>query len=207
MSQLIVCQNSQGIIIAADSKAVAMDISGKVVHLTVNRMLQIGPHAAILTGGAAEGMDMIKDLKSFVEEDNTEDVQEAYEAALPFLATQFEAFMRKMCEVTPLDPIHQVYFILGGYTDKDPDRPFRLYLLWTKRKLPQLDGDEISLAYSAPRLMGLEYKLSKLCQKNTPLEEILPEIRRGMEDRARKDDEVGPPFRYAVITRDGFREV
>jgi hypothetical protein len=28
--------------------------------------------------------------------------------------------------------------------------------------LPQLDGDEIAVAYTAPRIMGLEFKLSKL---------------------------------------------
>ncbi|UCG79639.1 MAG: hypothetical protein JSV60_06535 [Desulfobacterales bacterium] len=207
MSQLIVCQNAHGIILAADSKAVALDLSGKATHLTVDRMLQLGAHTAILTGGAAEGMAMITKLKNFLAEEDLDDVQDIYKATLPFLATRFEAFMRKLCEVIPLDPIHHLYFILGGYTARDPERPFRLYLLWTKKKLPQLDGDEIPLVYSAPRLMGLEYKLNKLCQENTPLEHVLPEVKKGMEGRAGEDEEVGPPFRFAFITEEGFREV
>ena len=44
----------------------------------------------------------------------------------------------------PIDPIHQVSFILAGKTEKDQKMPFRLYYLWTKKKLPQIDGDEIS---------------------------------------------------------------
>jgi 20S proteasome alpha/beta subunit len=207
MSQLIVCQNSHGIILAADSKAVALDMGGEITHMEVDRMLKLSDHTAILTGGAAEGRDMIVGLKKFLEEEGLDDVQEVYEAALPFLATQFERFMRKECEVIPLDPIHQVQFVLGGYTGRDPHRSFRLYLLWTKRKLPKLDGDEISIAYTAPRLMGLEYKLNRLCQANTLLEDILPQVKKSMEERARRDDEVGGPFRFAFITTDGYKEI
>jgi hypothetical protein len=207
MSQLIVCQNSHGIIFASDSTALSIDLSGKATHMTVDRMLQLSAHTAILTGGAAEGLDMITELKNFVQEEGLDDVQDVYEAALPFLATRFETFMRKLCEVIPLDPIHHLYFILGGYTARDPERPFRLYLLWTKKKLPQLDGDEIPRVYSAPRLMGLEYKLNRLCQENTPLEHVLPEVKKAMEGRAGEDEEVGPPFGFAFITEEGFREV
>ncbi|MGD9022186.1 MAG: hypothetical protein PVJ62_00255 [Deltaproteobacteria bacterium] len=205
MSQLIVCQNSHGIILASDSKAAALDLSGAVRHLTVERMLQLSAHTAILTGGAAEGIEMIAGLKNFLEEEGIDDIQEAYAAALPFLATRFETFMRKVCEVIPVDPIHHLYFILGGYTGQDTQRPFRLYLLWTKKKRPQLDGDEILSVYTAPRVMGLEHKLDKLCQGDARLEDILPTVRKGMEDRARGDDEIGPPFRFAFITRDGFK--
>ena len=70
-----------------------------------------------------------------------------------------------------------------------------------------LDGDEISVAYTAPRLMGLEYKLNKLCLENRPLKEIFSQVRAAMNERAKKDDEVGPPFKFAFITRAGFEEV
>ena len=199
MSQLIVCQNSHGIILAADSKAPALDLSGNMTHLTVDRMLQLSAHTAVLTGGAAEGMEMVGVLKNFLEEEGIDDVQDAYGAALPFLATRFETFMRKLCEIVPLDPVHHLYFILAGYTHRDAERPFRLYLFWTRKKLPQLDGDEISFAYCAPRLMGLEYKLSKLCQANAPLEDVFPVVKKGMEERAMRDDEIGPPFKFAFM--------
>ena len=206
MSQLVVCQNSHGIILVTDSKAVAVGPGGAITHLKVDRMLQLSDHTAILTGGAAEGTDMIGSLKNFLEEEGLDDVQDVYQAALPFLATEFERFMRKQCEVIPLDPIHHLYFILGGLTGRDPNRPFRLYLLWTKRKLPRLDGDEISVAYTAPRLMGLEYTLNRLCQADAPLEGILSRVKEAMEERAERDDEVGPPFRFAFITRAGFAD-
>jgi len=207
MSQLIVCQNAHGIILATDSKAVAMGLGGEVGHMEVNRMLQLSEHTAIVTGGAEEGAEMLRGLKDFLLGEGLDDVQEVYEATLPFLASEYEQFMQRQCDLHPLDPIHQVYFVLGGCTNQTSLHDFRLYLLWTKRKLPMLDGDEISVAYTAPRLMGLEYKLNKLCLENRPLEEILSQVRAGMNERAKKDDEVGPPFKFAFISRAGFEEV
>jgi len=161
MSQLISCQNANGIVLAADSRAIFFDVSGKMSDIKINRLVQLSQHTAILTGGATEGMEMCQTLKRFVTEEGLNEIQEVYGAALPFLAGEYEKFMRKECEIIPIDPIHHVYFILAGYTTKDPNRLFRLYLLWTKKKLPQLDGDEISFSYTAPRIMGLEYRLSR----------------------------------------------
>jgi len=179
MSQLIACQNTHGIVLAADGKAVDFDLSGKIIELTVDRLVHLCQHAAIF-------------------------IQDVYGASLPFLSTEFERFMRKRCEILPVDPIHHVYFVLGGYTAKDPQRPFRLYLLWTKKKLPQLDADEISFAYTAPRIMGLEYRLNQLCKEDAPLDQILSEVKKGMEKVAKTQEEIGPPFSYAFITKEGF---
>jgi 20S proteasome alpha/beta subunit len=207
MSQLIACQNAHGIVLATDGKAIDFDPSGKMIELKVDRLVQIGKHVAILTGGAADGVAMCHALKSFLNEEKLDDIQDVYGASLPFLSTEFERFMRKRCEILPVDPIHHVYFVLGGYTAKDPQRPFRLYLLWTKKKLPQLDGDEISFAYTAPRIMGLEYWLNQLCKQDAPLDQILSEVKKGMEKVAKTQEEIGPPFSYAFITREGFRKV
>lgn len=207
MSQLISCQNANGIVLAADSRAIFFDVSGKMSDIKINRLVQLSQYTAILTGGAAEGMEMCQTLKKFITEEGLNEIQEVYGAALPFLASEFEKFMRKECEIIPIDPIHHVYFILAGYTNKDPNRPFRLYLLWTKKKLPQLDGDEISFSYTAPRIMGLEYRLNQLCQENKPLNQILSEAKKGMEKTAKTQEEIGPPFSYAFITQEGFRKV
>jgi hypothetical protein len=115
--------------------------------------------------------------------------------------------MRKYCEIIPLDPIHHVHFILAGYTEKDTQNPFRLYLIWTKKKLPQLDGDEISTAFAVPRIMRLEYKLNRLCKENRPLDDILPEVRDTLEKLSEHQEEIGPPFSYALITNEGFQPI
>jgi len=196
-----------GIVLAADSKALAFAPPEKVTEVEVTRLLQIGKQTAILTGGAVEGYQICQKLKSFLDSEELTDIEEIYSAALPYLASEYEMFMRKECDVVPLDPLHHVHFILAGYSPRNTENPFKLYLLWTKKKLPQLDGDEIGLAYAVPRRMGLEYRLNQLCKDNDSLDKILSVVRGTMEQLGRNEEEVGPPYNYATITKEGFKKI
>lgn len=207
MSQLISCKNRHGIILAADGKGINFDTRGEILELKVERLFQLTKHSAILTGGAAEGANMCRALREFLVGEGLDDIQDVHGAALPFLASEYERFMRKECEILPLDPIHHVHFILGGYTEKDRQDNYRLYLIWTKKKLPQLDGDEITSAFTVPRIMRLEYRLNQLSKQNAPLDQILPEVRSTMEKQADIQEEIGAPFSYALITAEGFTKV
>ena len=207
MSQIVACRTDTGIILAADSNAFDVNPKREIFEVKINRMLQLTSNTAIVTGGAPEGEIMCRTLKDFLSEENLTAIDEVYKAALPFLASEYEKFIRKRCAFLPIDPIHQVYFILGGYSQNKTPKPFQLYLLWTKMKLPQLDGDEISSAYTVPRLIRLEYKLNQLSKENKPLKDILTEIRSHLEEQAEIHDEISAPFFYAVIDRDGFKKI
>ena len=148
---------------------------------------------------------MCRALKEFIAEERLLDVEAVYTAALPFLASEYQQFMRKSCEVLPFDPIHHIHFILAGYSGKNIRNPFQLYLLWTKKKRPQLDGDEITAAFSVPRLIRLEHSLNQMAHSNAPLEKVYTEVRSGMEKQAEIQEDVAGPMTYAVITRDGFQ--
>jgi hypothetical protein len=206
MSQIIVAQNQHGIALAAENRAVQLNGRGEEIPVQVNRITPLGSHCALLTAGAAEGVEMAHVLKQFVEGEGLEDVQDLYSAALAFLSTEYDRFMRKKCELLPIDPIHQVSFILAGKTGKDPAMPFRLYFMWTKKKLPQLDGDEISFAFCLPRRMGLEFQLNKICKEQRPLREVLKKVMEGME-RLGEKGEVHPPIAYATISPEGYQSV
>jgi hypothetical protein len=206
MSQIIVAQNVNGIVLAAENRAIQLDEKGNEISLNVNRLLPLTSHCALLTAGAPEGTEMGSALKNFIQGEKLNDVQELYGAAIAFLSTEYERFMRKKCELLPIDPIHQVSFILAGKTEKDRSMPFRLYFLWTKKKLPQLDGDEISHAFSLPRKMGLEFRLNKMCKENASLKEILQSVKAGME-RLKGQGEVGSSFSFAMITQEGFQSL
>lgn len=205
MSQIIACKTENGIILAADSKAVEMDAQGQLAQYSIRRLFQLTPQTAIMTGGVVQGAKMCESLQDFIGQEQLEDIVDVYNAALPFLATEYERYMRKACEFLPLDPIHQIHFILAGYCASNPQNPFQLYLIWTKKKLPQMDGDEISTAYAVPRLMTLEYQLNQQCRKNKPFSEIVPSIRKHFEKQSAVNDDVAGPFSLASITQDGFR--
>ncbi len=206
MPQIVVAQDTHGIVLAVENRAVQLDEKGNETSLRVNRLLPLTSHSALAIAGAAEGTEMGNALKQFIHGEKLNDVQELYGAAVAFLSTEYERFMRKKCELLPIDPIHQVSFILAGRTEKDPARPFRLYFLWTKKKLPQLDGDEISYAFSLPRRMGLEFQLNKMCKENAPVSEIAEKVKEGLE-RSKEKGEIGSPLLYAMITHDGFQSL
>lgn len=206
MSQIIVAQNVHGIVLASENRAIQLDERGNEISLQISRLLPLTSHCALLTAGAGEGVEMGNALRNFLGGEKLNDVQEIYGAALAFLSTEYERFMRKKCESLPVDPIHQVSFVLAGWTDRDQTMPFRLYFLWTKKKLPQLDGDEISHAFSLPRRMGLEFQLNKMCKENTPLKEILKKMTEGMEQLKIKG-EVSGPFSFGMITKEGYQSL
>jgi hypothetical protein len=205
MSQLIAVKNTNGIVLAADSKALDSDPVGNITEYSIKRLIKLSDHTAILAGGAVAGENMCRALKEFITEERLLDVEAVYTAALPFLASEYQQFMRKSCEVLPLDPIHHIHFILAGYSGKNIRNPFQLYLLWTKKKRPQLDGDEITSAFCAPRLIRLEHGLNQMAHSEAPLEKIYTEVRLGMEKQAEIQEDVAGPMAYAMITRDGFQ--
>jgi len=204
MAQIIAAQNENGIVLAADSKAIEFDLDGNPVYLTVNRLLPLGERAAILAGGGAHTVDMARSLQAFVSGEGLTDIEDIHRAALPYLAGEYERFMRKECQTLHLDPLLYTYFILAGYTDRDPGRPTRLYFLWNKKKLPQLDGDEIARAFTVPRRIGLEAKLVRLSQTGATAEEILDEVRGALNKLEGSQEEIGGPFVFATLTADGL---
>jgi hypothetical protein len=192
--------------LVAENRAIELDEEGKEISFQMNRLIPLGSHCALLTSGAADGTGMGNALKQFIQEEGLKDVEDVYGAALPFLSTEYERFMKKKCELLPIDPIHQVSFVLAGRTEKDQGMPYRLHFIWTKKKLPQLDGDEISHAFCLPRRMGLEFQLNIMCKENASPKEILRKVMEGMKhlnDRG----EVGSSFSFALINATGYQSL
>jgi len=206
VSQIVVAKNVHGIVLVAENRVTELDEEGKEVSFQMKRLIPLGSHCALLTAGAADGTGMGNALKQFVQEEGLKDVEELYGAAFTFLSTEYERFMRKKCELLPIDPIHQVSFVLAGKTERDQAMPYRLYFLWTKKKLPQFDGDEISHAFCLPRRMGLEFQLNKMCKRDASPKEILRKV---MEEMKYLNDrgEIGSSFSFAFINPTGFHSL
>jgi hypothetical protein len=204
MSQILAIRSFHGIILAAENRAIQLNERAEEVMLEVKRLLPLSSQSALLAAGAPEGIDMANSLKNFVQGEGLRDIQDLFGATLAYLSTEYERFMRKKCEILPIDPIHYVSFILAGKTTREEERPFRLYYLWTKKKLPQLDGEEISNAFSLPRRMALEYQLNQLSKRDSPLEDILDAAKAGIE-KLRAQGEAKGPFSWAKITHDGYQ--
>lgn len=207
MSQIIACKTASGILLAADGKAVDFTPQGEMVNLQITRLIQLAPHAAILAGGAAAAETMCRSLRNFLRSEQLTDIEDIYAAALPFLATEYERFMRKACTFLPIDPVHHVHFILGGYSGRNAQKPFQLYLMWNKKSLPQLDGDELASAFSVPRLISLEYRLSRsAADAKAPLD-LVADVRQSLQRQAGASEDIAGPFAFGIVTRAGFQKV
>jgi hypothetical protein len=206
MSQIVVAQSIHGIILAAEKRAIQVNEKGEEVSLSMDRIIPLSSHCALVAAGAVEGVEMGNSLKQFIQGEGVKDVQDLYGATLAFLSTEYERFMRKKCEFLPIDPIHHVSFFLAGKTERDREKPFRLYFLWNKKRLPQLDGDEISNAFSLPRRMGLEFQLNQLSKDNASLDAILAKIQEGIE-KLKSLKEVVAPFSWARISPSGYQSL
>ncbi|MFP4088276.1 MAG: hypothetical protein ACLFUL_15960, partial [Desulfobacteraceae bacterium] len=97
--------------------------------------------------------------------------------------------------------------IMAGRSKETAEDLYRLHLIWTKKQLPQLDGDEITSVFAVPRSFRLETKLNRLCQEDTPLQQILSEVKNALSKLALDQDEIGGPFHFAFIGQQGFQEV
>jgi len=54
-------------------------------------------------------------------------------------------------------------------------------------------------------VIRLEYKLSRIAAENADIDKMQEAIRDGMVSQAEKNDEIGGPFVYATITKEGIR--
>ena len=79
-----------------------------------------------------------------------------------------------------------------------------MYLVWTKRHLPLLDGDAILSAYAVPRLIQVEIQLNRMSRENQSLEAIQAVIQNQIEKNAKTESREASPA-YAIITADDIR--
>lgn len=206
MSQIVVAKTRDGIILAAENRGVQLDPDGEEISLQLKRIVPLTSQGALVAAGAAEGVEMGMALGRFLKDEGLHDVLDLYGASLAFLSTEYERFMRKRCELLPVDPLHHVSFVLAGRTEKDPSDPFRLYYLWTKKKLPRLDGDEITYAFSLPRRMGLEFQLNRLAKEGASLGALIEKIQEALE-RLRTQGEILAPISLSTITSEGYQSL
>ncbi len=204
MSQMIVCRSPKGIVMGAEAHDMDIDDQGRIQESPMHRLFQLNALSVLMVGGGAESASMGASLQSFMSHERFDAIEDVYAAALPFLATEYEDYMKRHCERLPIDPIHQIYFILAGHSPRNPSNPFQAHLIWTKRHLPLLDGDSILSAYAVPRLIRLEVQLNRMCQENHRLDDIFSVMRSQLQQKAQRENR---PLEadYAVITSEGIQ--
>lgn len=205
MSLVISCITKEGIFICADGKAMGWKPDGEPIVVQVNPVVFINNRALIVAGGVPESVEMATKCAKFLADEGIADVVEMNSAVLAFLAGEYDVFMRKKCEIMPFEPTFSVYFLLGGWSEKE--KRYCMYFMWTKKKLPSLDSEEIKSVFCMPRVMSIEAKLSSMVKSGASLEDIVKLVKDRVPSLEQLGDDIGPPWSYFILKQDKIEKI
>jgi hypothetical protein len=205
MTQALAGFNEHGLILATDSLATRFDEAGAASYFNVEKLFPLSRACAVLSGGAGLSVSLSLSLRREVaKRRGLEDIEELVDFSQAFLS---RAYARHLAEHGPgPEGLERVYFILAGYSPHLP-RPGYLLSLFGSEEGEPLHTMPVGNVIVMPRHLGLEMRLFKSLAAGAALEELLKISREFLEKMAQAKEEVGPPFYYATITPDGYRQV
>jgi hypothetical protein len=219
MTQVIACSTTEGIVLAADSRATWFDETGKRKHFSLKKLLRLTSHSALLSAGAGIGVKMGLAFQDFLQRRGTETIEDVAHMALFFLTDQYGRWLGQreisrasssvMLDQTSEDalPLSEVYLILAGYSFRDRAQPFPLYLFSSEGDGTAIHALPTSQIIVVPRSLSMERKLVAQRETGSPLDRILTLCGSFLKRRSGEGEEVGPPFYFATITPFGYKEI
>jgi hypothetical protein len=207
MGQLLACATPAGVLLASDSRTEFFEPSGEESFIAVERLIPVGTHAVLASAGAVEGHDLCRDFAAFAKDEGLTEIDALWDAAMPFFTGRYDEVMRKMCEKLPVDPLHNMYLVLAGYSVRQPERPARLFIIWNRLQPAKIEFNQVTNIFTLPRRLGLEFKLSQMLAQKAPLAEIVAAAKAAMDKLAGQDQFIGPPFHFLTITAAGVQKV
>jgi hypothetical protein len=204
MGQLVACATVNGILVASDSKVEFFQPDGAIRSITQEHIIPVTSHVVLASAGAWEAQDICQEFAAFVKTEGLKDIDAMIEAAIPFFTGKYDEILRKICTISPPDPIINMYLLLAGHSPKTPDDPYKLFIIWDRPKPPKIEYNQVTHIFTLPRRMGLEFTLNSLITQHAPLDKVVATVKSGLEKLAAQEESIGPPFHYVTITDKGI---
>ncbi len=206
MTQALAGFNEHGIILATDSRATRFDAAGRAEYFSVKKLLHLGRHAAILSGGAGVSVPLSRALRREIgSRRGLDHLEDMVDFAQNFLSRGYQQHLER--HGPEPEGFRRIYFILAGLSLDKPRPGFSLHLLGSEEDELPLRNIPTGNLVVMPRNLGMEMRLFKALNQGTTLEELLSLSRDFLEKMAAAKEEVGDPFYFGTITGEGFREV
>jgi hypothetical protein len=206
MTQALAGFNEHGIVLATDSLATRFDTAGRPEVFNVNKLLALGRHSAILSGGAGVSVSLSFGLRrQIARHAGPLELEEMVELALPFLSDGYGRHLE--AHGPEAKGFRRIYFILAGYVPDSPPPHFQMVLLGSEENELPLRRIQVGNVVVMPRNLGMEMRLFKALNQGADLEEVLHLSKDFLEKMAAVKEEVGPPFHYATITSRGYQSI
>ncbi len=206
MTQALAGYNEHGLFLATDSRATRFDAAGRAEFFNVRKLFPMGRYCAMLSGGAGVSVPLALALRREIERRRgLEDLEDAVEFAIPFLSRGYEAHLQKSGPEP--EGFRRLYFILAGYDPEKPSPGLQLFLLGSEENELPLRLLPVANLVVMPRNLGMEMRLQKALAAGLPLDKLLKMGKEFLEKQAQLKEEVGPPYYYATITPEGYRNI
>ncbi len=206
MTQAIVCCNSEGLVLATDSVAVEELADGQVERRADRRLFSLGGRAAIVSAGAAAGVDLAGQLSQWLEPRGRMDLDDVLALGRDFLAQGYARYLRTKqvwLEEHPAACRH-LYFIIGGYSADPASAPYEAILLQSEAGELPFQETHLGRVFTLPRRVALEGRMTRQIAEGAGLRALAESCRAGLEGVAERNPEsVGGPFHMALVTAAG----
>jgi hypothetical protein len=205
MTQALAGFNEHGIILATDSRATRFDAAGRAENFNVKKLLPLGSHAAILSGGAGVSVALALALQREIgRRRGLDHLEDMADFALSFLSQGYGRHLER--HGPEPDGFRRIYFIVAGLSADKPPPGYSLFLLGSEENELPLRPIQVGNLVVMPRNLGLEMRLFKALNQGATLKELQDLSQSFLVKMAANAAEVGPPFYFATITAAGYRE-
>ncbi|HXX35871.1 MAG TPA: hypothetical protein VEM15_15480 [Thermodesulfobacteriota bacterium] len=204
--------------LATDSRATWFDGDGEMRHFNLKKLLRLGSHSAMLSAGAGIGVEMSLAFQNFLQRQAAEAIDDIVTMALSFFTDQYGKWLARRGMRDPSCPTadeaneasipqNEVYLILAGCSLKNRAQPYVLQLFSSEGEGVSIKPISTSQIIVVPRSLSIERRLEALRETGAPLDQLLSLSKSFLKKRSAQEEEVGPPFYFATITPDGYKEV
>jgi len=205
MTQILSGICSEGIMVATDSMATTFDPEGEEQQFTIDKLFPISSHAFIVSGGMGISVDISERFKEYAEQRRLLGIEKIIAAAGPYLSDQFRQAMGRKDKAGGVEgQLDRIYFLVGGYSFRSQDDPYQLALWGSEEGHLPLQRIQIGKSVAIPRTLAGETKLFRMCQENCSLADLINFAREFLQQQAKTNSQIGPPFWFGTVTPRGF---
>jgi hypothetical protein len=204
MTQILLHQSPEGIVIATDSRGVSFDRNGEEEPrlLEVMKLFFLSQQVIAVTGGAGYGVLLCMNFQKYVREARLQDFDDIIQCAVPFFRSQMETQRRSYSSLDRPD-LDRLYVLLAGSIPQRSSAPFEFALLASEGPADAMRKVGTSNVVVIPRQPGFEYRLAHLSPSQSKLDDVEALFEDFLQKMAATDDDVGPPFHLVRVSSNG----
>ena len=205
MTQILSGVCSEGIMVATDSTATTFDGNGNERQFTIDKLFSIGSHAFVVSGGMGISVELSGRFKQYAEKRQLVGIEKIIGAAGAYLSDQFRQAMGGIGQAEGVEgQLDRIYFLVGGYSFRSQEDPYQLALWGSEEGQLPLQRIKIGKSVAIPRTLAGETRLFRMCQENSLLKDLINFAREFLQQQAKTNTQIGPPFWFGTVTPKGF---